>query len=102
MKTYHKEYGITASITDKLDGTARLLVKDQYGRKVKDSIHKNRSAAADWLKLEDISEEACSELEKTLTAAVMKWLEKHSLKPDFYESISSVQAHGIDDYFKKK
>jgi hypothetical protein len=41
-------------------------------------------AAADWLKLEDISEEACSELEKTLTAAVMKWLEKHSLKPDFY------------------
>lgn len=59
-------------------------------------------AAADWLKLEDISEEACSKLEKTLTAAVMKWLEKHSLKPDFYESISSVQAHGIDDYFKKK
>ena len=59
-------------------------------------------AAADWLKLEDISEEACSELEKTLTAAVMKWLEKHSLKPDFYESISSVQAHGIDDYFRKK
>lgn len=42
------------------------------------------------------------EIEKTLTAAVMKWLEKHSLKPDFYESISSVQAHGIDDYFKKK
>lgn len=40
-------------------------------------------AAADWLKLEDISEEACSELEKTLTAAVMKWLEKHSLKPVF-------------------
>lgn len=59
-------------------------------------------AAADWLKLEDISEEARSEIEKTLTAAVMKWLEKHSLKPDFYESISSVQAHGIDDYFKKK
>jgi hypothetical protein len=59
-------------------------------------------AAADWLKLEDISEEACSGLEKTLTAAVMKWLEKHSLKPDFYKSISSVQAHGIDDYFKKK
>lgn len=59
-------------------------------------------AAADWLKLEDISEEACSELEKTLTAAVMKWLDKHGLKPDFYESISSVQAHGIDDYFRKK
>lgn len=62
----------------------------------------NRRSRADWLKLEDISEEACSELEKTLTAAVMKWLEKHSLKPDFYERISSVQAHGIDDYFKKK
>lgn len=45
---------------------------------------------------------AYQEKEKTLTAAVMKWLEKHSLKPDFYESISSVQAHGIDDYFKKK
>lgn len=59
-------------------------------------------AADDWLKLEDISEEACSELEKTLTAAITKWLEKHSFKPDFYESISSVQAHGIDDYFKKK
>lgn len=59
-------------------------------------------AAADWLKLEDISEEACSELEKTLTAAVMKWLDKHGLKPDFYESISSVQAHGIDDYLRKK
>lgn len=47
-------------------------------------------------------QELCNELEKSLTAAVMKWLEKHSLKPDFYESISSVQAHGIDDYFKKK
>lgn len=53
-------------------------------------------------RLEDIQEELCNELEKSLTAAVMKWLEKHSLKPDFYESISSVQAHGIDDYFKKK
>lgn len=42
------------------------------------------------------------EVEKAESAAVMKWLEKHSLKPDFYESISSVQAHGIDDYFKKK
>lgn len=59
-------------------------------------------AAANWLNLEDIQEELCTELEKTLTVAVMKWLEKHSLKPDFYESISSVQAHGIDDYFKKK
>lgn len=45
-----------------------------------------KSPAADWLKLEDISEEACSELEKTLTAAVMKWLDKHGLKPDFYHT----------------
>lgn len=45
MKTYHKEYGCTASITDKADGTARLVVKNQYGKKVKDSIHKSRTAA---------------------------------------------------------
>ena len=50
MKTYHKSfYGTTASITDNRDGTARLIVRDQYGRKVKDSIHKNRKAAlAAW------------------------------------------------------
>lgn len=50
LKTYHKDFcGITASVTDKVDGTARLVVCDQYGKKVKDSIHKNRAAAlAAW------------------------------------------------------
>lgn len=50
MKTYHKDFcGVTASITDKSDGTARLLVRDQNGKKVKDSIHKSRIAAlATW------------------------------------------------------
>lgn len=45
MKTYHKDFGVTASITDKRDGTARLIVRDQYGKKVKESVHKNRHAA---------------------------------------------------------
>ena len=45
MKTYYKEYGCTASITDKTDGTARLIIKKQNGKKVKDSIHKNINAA---------------------------------------------------------
>ena len=50
MKTYHKDfYGCTASITDKADGTARLVIKNQLGKKVKDSTHKNRNAAvAAW------------------------------------------------------
>ena len=50
MKTYHKDFcGVTASFTDKVDGTARLVVCDQYGKKVKDSIHKSRAAAlAAW------------------------------------------------------
>ena len=49
MKTYYKEYGCTASITDKPDGTAHLIIKNQTGKKVKDSIHKNRKAAlAAW------------------------------------------------------
>lgn len=34
MKTTYKEYGCTASITDKQDGTARLIVRNQYGQKV--------------------------------------------------------------------
>ena len=45
MKTYHKEYGCTASITDKPDGTARLIIKDPNGKKVKDSTHKSRNSA---------------------------------------------------------
>lgn len=52
MKTYHKEYGVTASITDKQNGTARLIARDQFGKKFKDSIHKNRHAAlAAWKRL---------------------------------------------------
>lgn len=45
MKTFYKDYGCTASITDKSDGTARLVIKDQFGKKVKDSTHKNRASA---------------------------------------------------------
>lgn len=50
MKTYHKDcYGCTASITDQRDGTARLIVRDQHGKKIKDSTHKSRPAAvAAW------------------------------------------------------
>ena len=50
MKTYHKDFDVTASI--KRDGTARLVVCDQYGKKVKDSVHKNRRAAvAAWKRM---------------------------------------------------
>lgn len=46
MKTYYKDFcGVTASITDKSDGTARLIVRNPDGRKVKDSTHKSRAAA---------------------------------------------------------
>jgi hypothetical protein len=49
MKTYYKEYGCTATVTDKADGTARLVIKNQFGKKVKDSTHKSRNAAvAAW------------------------------------------------------
>ncbi len=52
MKTYHKSYGVTASITDKPDGTARLIAKTSTGKKVHDKIHKNRKAAeAAWRRL---------------------------------------------------
>lgn len=45
MKTYYKSYGVTASIADKADGSARLIVKDPTGKKIKDSVHKSRNAA---------------------------------------------------------
>ena len=45
MKTYYKEFGCTASISDSRDGTARLVIRNQYGQKVKDSQHKNRKSA---------------------------------------------------------
>ena len=52
MKTVHKDYGCTATITDRNDGTARLVVKNQMGKKVKDSTHKSRNAAiAAWRRL---------------------------------------------------
>lgn len=52
MKTYHKEYGCTASITDKRDGTAQLVVRDQTGKKIHDKAHKTRKAAeAAWRRL---------------------------------------------------
>ena len=49
MKTTYKSYGCTAYINVQPDGTARLIVRDQYGKKIKDSTHKNRKAAlAAW------------------------------------------------------
>ena len=49
MKTYYKSYGVSASITDNADGSARLIVRNSNGKKVKDSIHKSRNAAlAAW------------------------------------------------------
>ena len=52
MKTIYKQYGITASIRDKRDGTARLVVRDAFSQKVRDSIHKNRKAAlAAWYRM---------------------------------------------------
>lgn len=49
MKTHHKDYGITASITDRPDGTARLIARNQYGEKVKDKIYASRrSARSAW------------------------------------------------------
>ena len=52
MKTYHKDYGITASIADQAAGTARLIVRDQSGKKMKDSTHSNRQAAfAAWRRM---------------------------------------------------
>lgn len=44
-KTYYKDYGITASITDLRDGTARLVVRDQFMRKIRSSVHKDRASA---------------------------------------------------------
>jgi len=49
MKTYHKDLGSTASITDRRDGTATLVIRDPMGRKVHNKIHANRkSALAAW------------------------------------------------------
>lgn len=54
MKTYHKSFcGVTASITDMRDGRARLIVRLPGGKKIKDSIHKNRIAARSaWYRMD--------------------------------------------------
>lgn len=52
MKTIHKSFYASASITDKKDGTARLVIKTFTGIKTHDKIHKNRKAAlAAWYRL---------------------------------------------------
>lgn len=49
MKTYYKEYGATASITDQKDGSATLVIRDHLGRKVHNKTHASRKAAyAAW------------------------------------------------------
>lgn len=49
MKTVHKEYGCTATITDSKDGSAKMVIRNQMGKKVKESTHKSRPAAlAAW------------------------------------------------------
>ena len=49
MKTTHRDYGCVATITDKKDGSAQLVIKVIGGKKVHDKIHKNRNSAyAAW------------------------------------------------------
>jgi hypothetical protein len=49
-----KTYRITVDYGSEIDGTARLIVRNQYGQKVKDSIHKNRACAlAAWRRMCD-------------------------------------------------
>lgn len=46
MKTYYKGlYGASASVTDKKDGTARLIVRIYNGQKVLDKVYKTRKGA---------------------------------------------------------
>lgn len=46
MKTYLKgDYGATGSMTDRTNGTTRLVIRDSSGRKIHNQIHKNRKAA---------------------------------------------------------
>lgn len=49
MRTTHKDYGCTAIITDKADGTAHLTITVYNGKKVHNKDHANRKAAyAAW------------------------------------------------------
>ena len=43
MKTIYKQYGVTASITDKRDGTARLVVRDAFSQKVREMCIRDRN-----------------------------------------------------------
>ena len=54
MKSTHKDYGITATITDKADGTARLIARNQHGKKVRDKVYNSRKGAlAAWRRMCD-------------------------------------------------
>lgn len=54
MKTYHKSYGVSASITDKRDGSAQLIARDSSGKKIRDKVYTSRKAAeAAWRRLCD-------------------------------------------------
>ena len=54
MKTSHEDYGITATITDKADDTARLIARDQNGKKVRDKVYSSRKGAlAAWRRMCD-------------------------------------------------
>lgn len=53
MITRYKDfYGCSASITDKADGTVRLVVRLGNGKKIHDKPHTNRKAAtAAWRRM---------------------------------------------------
>lgn len=52
MKTYFKDYGVTASITTNRDGSARLVARDPMGKKVRDRVYTTYAAAtAAWRRL---------------------------------------------------
>lgn len=46
MKKIYKDfYGCTASIREKQDGSAKLIVRNGNGKKTHDQLHKNAKAA---------------------------------------------------------
>lgn len=54
MKTMHKNYGVSATITDLPDGTARLIARVYTGKKIRDKVYKNRQCAlAAWRRMCD-------------------------------------------------
>lgn len=49
MKTFFKDYGVTASITNQQDGTATLKIKLPTGKVVHNKVHKSyKAAVAAW------------------------------------------------------